>query len=238
MNNDRDELPRNDDAKTQMVWMLSFADLLSLLLAFFVMLYAMTQSNTPALKEAAQSLQQRLNPAHAQRFFTLSPEDAVPQEPSTRALDLHYLLPIVRAKIAASPDLSRVQARPYSDRVVLTLPGDTLFAPSEAVMTDTAKAMIVALGEMLNSIDNRVEIIGHAEPGKPSDSIYATGWELSLARAAAVARELRISGYEQDVDITGFSDARYTDLDAALPEEQRRAQSRRVDIVLREQRRD
>ncbi len=60
---------------------------------------------------------------------------------------------------------------------------------------------------------------------------HTSNWELSLARAAAVANALRRSGYTEDIIAYGYADSRFSQL-PDLPADQRRALGRRVDIVV------
>ena len=55
---------------------------------------------------------------------------------------------------------------------------------------------------------------------------------MTLARAAAVANELRRTGYARQLPIYGLADTRFNDLDAQIPEKMRNELARRVDIVI------
>lgn len=229
-----EEFPPSRTPKPSMVWMLSFADLLSLLLAFFVMLYAMSQTGMGKWGEAAQSLQKRLNPGRVTASLDFSSDRSVPKEASLDALGLGYLMPVLRSKLLAVPALHDASVRRVDDRVVILLPGDALFGPSESALTASAKEALSSLADILGALDNAVEVVGHTEPGVPSDRRFETGWELSLARAAQVAKALRDAGYERPLVMSGMSASRYPELDDTLEETQRHALSRRVDLVLSE----
>jgi len=83
----------------------------------------------------------------------------------------------------------------------------------------------------LRNIGNQIEINGHTDPVPATGGEYASNWELSVARAAAVANALRRSGYAEDIIALGFADSRFSQL-PDLPTDQRNALGRRVDIVV------
>ena len=87
------------------------------------------------------------------------------------------------------------------------------------------------LGGVLRNIGNQIGINGHTDPVLPTGGAYASNWELSMARAAAVANALRRSGYAEDIIAFGFADSRFSQL-PDLPTDQRHALGRRVDIVV------
>jgi chemotaxis protein MotB len=78
-----------------------------------------------------------------------------------------------------------------------------------------------------------MELVGHADP-RPVEavkgSLYESNWDLSLARAVAVAAALDKVGYNQPVAVRGASSGRYEDLQGIVDEKQRLDLSRRVDI--------
>ena len=117
------------------------------------------------------------------------------------------------------------------DRLVIALPGDLLFAPARADLSEKARQAVFNLGGVLRNIGNQIGIDGHTDPVSVTGGAYTSNWELSLARAAAVADALRRSGYTEDIVVYGFADSRFSQL-PDLPVDQRRALGRRVDIVV------
>jgi chemotaxis protein MotB len=204
-------------------WMYTFADLVSLLLTFFVMLFAMSSLQDDRFREVANS-----QPSASVDM----PSVLIP-----RAVDLDYLRRIIGAKLAQLPapekinDLELVHA---NGRVTLSLPADTLFAPGSAALLPAGRRSLILLGESLSVFANRITVEGHTDPVRIETDRYPSNWELSIDRAATVARVLRQSGYTRTIATYGHGSSRFDDVDIRLPRDQRYARSRRVDVVIDE----
>ena len=86
-------------------------------------------------------------------------------------------------------------------------------------------------GGVLRNIGNQIGINGHTDPSPPKGQGYDSNWELSIARAAAVANALRRSGYADDIVAFGYASSRFEEL-PEIAEAERLALARRVDIVI------
>jgi chemotaxis protein MotB len=83
----------------------------------------------------------------------------------------------------------------------------------------------------LRNIANEAEVIGHTDP-TPVETAYASNWDLSLARAAAVADALKRDGYPREIPAFGVADSHFSELPDSLPWLHRLELARRVDLVL------
>ncbi len=133
--------------------------------------------------------------------------------------------------VAEDEVLARSRIMRLGDRLVIALPGDLLFAPGRADLSEKAREAVFNLGGVLRNIGNQIGINGHTDPVLVTGGAYTSNWELSMARAAAVANALRRSGYAEDIIAFGFADSRFSQL-PDLPTDQRYALGRRVDIVV------
>lgn len=213
--------PRRD---TSGVWYLTFADVVSLLLTFFVMLYAMSSVKTDEWRELSDALSRQSQTSDSEA----SPPTARHNIASVfrkRAINLEYLQAVFDERLADDPAIATARTHLGSDRLVVSLPGEVLFAPSGAALDDAATQALFAVGGLLVNITNPVAVLGHAEPGAVPSEAFTSAWELSLARAAAVANVLRRAGYTRDVIIQGAGEGRLRDASD-------RDAANRVDIVI------
>lgn len=221
-----DEFHKQEEPKRRILWMLSFADLLSLMLTFFVMLYGMSLTEYAQWSETIKSIQERLGKQNRPPEFSLSAETATtPVLEAPR--DLSYLVPLLRNKFAGIESLRSLQVRKYDDRLVITLPADLLFEPTTAGVTEKAKYSLLELAEVLNTLSNTVEMTGHDEPG-------ARSFEISLKRAIHMASVLKELGYGREISVFGMGDSRYADFPPGMTDAQRREAARRVNLIIRE----
>lgn len=215
-------------------WILSFADLLSLLLCFMVMTFAMSNialdQRTPAEAGTADSLAQTIDwpgnefPSTAAR---LSADTTMP----VPALDLDYVAAVLDTTLRAHWLLRETRVERADDRLVLTMPADLLFAPGETEVADEALPPLEALARALDNLSNPVGILGHAGREPLPDGGEPSYWDLSLARALALADTLARSGLKRPIACYGLADT-YLD---GLPDDlgiQRQPMARRVDLVV------
>lgn len=228
---DQDPFAQAAPAQAQS-WMLTFADLLSLVLCFFILQFSMNAVQVEAWRAVVDSLSDRLNPAAAKLRTT--PSDGH-QDSMTRQLeagDIDYLATLFASKIARDPLLSGGRVRLLEDRVAISIPADLLFVAGSARIGDPA--VYAALGEIataLGALDNEVSVVGYSDPSATTDG--GGHWELSLERALTIARVLRQSGYPSQVAAYAYGERRFGDLTDGLPEALASRLGRRVDIVIR-----
>jgi len=218
--------------KPNMAWMVTFTDLVSLMLTFFVLLFSMSSIKVDEWETMIDSLTQTLNPSRLQSVAAATAQYNVSTTFRRRAIDLQYLASILRENMEKDDFLSRSQLLYEEDHLIVALPADLLFESGSSVMTENARSAMFSLGGLLRNIGNQVGINGHSDPIPPEDGEYASNWELSLSRAIAVANAIKRSGYDDDVIAFGYADSRYNQLPPSLQDDVRMALGRRVDVVI------
>jgi chemotaxis protein MotB len=149
-----------------------------------------------------------------------------------RALDLDYLGAVLQTTLATDRLLGDIDIRRREDSLVLEMPGDLLFAPGEARLPEEVRPALDALARVLGNFPNRIGILGHADPEPVREGgDYPSNWELSLARALAVAERLEQAGLGRPVTCYGLADTRYDAL-REMSESRRRSMARRVELVV------
>lgn len=216
-------------------WMIIFADLLALLLAFFVLMFSMSKVEIEAWKKLVEAVSDQLNPLHQWTRPLLDAERASPRLFTKRIVDLDYLARILQAKMADSEILGQGILHRLEDGLVVSLPGDLVFPRGQARLRDGGQEAMAALATALKLVGNSIELVGHTDASPPPpDSPFMSNWDLSLARALALANGLQAAGYADDIKVLGAADAAYHDLSPKLPETKRQMLSRRIDLVIRE----
>lgn len=218
-------------AISRQAWMLTFTDLVSLLLTFFVLMFSMSQLEIERWRSIAASLSASLDmpavgiaPTEPARFAiaTISPR---------RALDLDYLASVLQQNLSANPLAAGIDIGRDGERLLISVPADLAFAPGSASLAERSAPMLAAIASVLRTIANDVATEGHADPAPMTAGGFASNWELSLARAEAVAAVLRTVEGRENIVARGFADSRFADLPPGEAE-QRHALARRVDIVI------
>jgi chemotaxis protein MotB len=225
---------RLDRAQAERRWMITFSDLISLLLAFFVMLFAMSSVDPEPWKVLSNALSAKLNPGHERVADTSLTDQTVDTVPLIQAADLGYLQVVISEKLQSDPILSQARVTMLDDRIVISLKAEYLFPRGEGVLGNAAMAAIKVLGDALGHVENRVDINGHTAPAITAGGAAPLTWELSIYRAVAVADALRNTGYSREITAMGHGDAGFAALSGDLTEVERRALAQRVDVVIRD----
>lgn len=217
------------------IWLISFADLVGLMLAFFVMIFSMSNLDHERLQELGGHVDLAREAVPGATGATVLAERNAPQAEMEVGEDLGYLGALLREQVEREPLLGGTLVRRDGDRIVLSLPVELLFAPNGATPTQGGDRALFALVGMLRNLPNRIDVEGHADPHAPDPARFASNWELSLSRAQRVAARLEQSGYRLPVLARGRGDSRFDEIAATLALAVREALARRVDIIVYEE---
>ncbi len=223
-----------EGAQKAPLWLITFTDVMALMLTFFVLLYAMSTPQIDKWEAISVSLSSKFKDDGVKAYSSGS-QDAVSIDkiPTSKALDLNYLRVLV-TNLLKSKDIKNVLIFQNNNRLIISVPSDLLFKSGQAEVGLNGKKVLFALGGALNRVKNRIEIVGHSDP-RPitgTNGGYSSNWELSLARSSAVAAVLKDVGYNRHITVRGVSSARYDELSEDIPVEKRYDLSRRVDIII------
>jgi chemotaxis protein MotB len=228
VNVDHIEEPEHHNTK---MWMLTFTDLVSLLLTFFVMLFAMSNVKIDEWDKIIDSLSQTLNPAPEETIRKPTAQLNIGTMFRRRAVNLDYLASVIEENLSKDAVLRDALVVRLEDRLVVALPGDLLFEPGAALISERAQGAMHTLGAMFDNVGNAIGVTGHTDPAAPGGTAYASNWELSIARAASVANAIRRGGYEERIVALGYAATQYNRL-PTLSDADKRKLARRVDIII------
>ncbi len=185
-------------------WMVTFTDLIALLLTFFVMLFSMMKVEEQQWQGLTSSLARQLDGIEGPRVPLpryARDSEATPLAPAT---DLDYLSALIGARLAERGDAGAYRVERGANALIVRLPVRLAFAPGGVQPMASASAAVETLSTILRNLDNRVELAGY--PGRDDPAApYATAWELSLHRAQAVADLLRAAGYARPISVRGYA---------------------------------
>lgn len=225
-------LDKSEEEKVGESWLIIFADLLALLLTFFVLMFSMSSVQVSKWQAVVESLSENLNPSRAQIQEVDWHNIEAAMVPQKEALSLSYLKKIFEDKLQYDPILRRSSVTLLDDRLAITLPADLIFEKGQSSFSREARNSMRELGASLQSIQNKVTVVGHTDLEPTSGRFYPTNWELSLVRAISVAKLIEQAGYTQDIEIFGNGPSRFEEIDKNIPLDERYILARRVDIFI------
>lgn len=226
-------------------WIVTFADIMTLILVFFILLYTLSNFEDEAYREMIESVQvidgegnqvsvidfatrQGRNPEplkQVEDMLGMNPSDS-PVEQLKPAIVSEMESMIDNTDLADSVDLAF-----DGDRIVLQIDGRFLFDSGRAELKERARFIFANLGEMFRQYaDYRIAIRGHTDDRAIDTAQFPSNWELSAVRATTVLRYFINQGIDpQRMTATGYADyIPLVDNDSI----ENRARNRRVEFVL------
>lgn len=170
----------------QPLWLITFADLIGLLLVFFVLLFSMSSLEQGKLQRLAQGL----SGAASSDADALNRQLPDPQVQEGR--DPGYLTSLIRAKFENDPVLQKLSVTGFGDRAIITLTVADLTAAIGPKAVAGKQNILYALAGALRMLPNQIVVEGRLAPLATAGD--RTGWEKSLRATMAVAQALRDGG--------------------------------------------
>jgi len=228
-------------------WLVSYADLVTLLLAFFTTLYAASTVDADRLEPLSTSLRQAFDPPspHPGYGETRRPATGVdvavhgrptlvpPVEILTGQSAMDALRRALDAALADAIAASRVEVTQDVRGLVVSMPDEAAFPSGGTDVAPMALEVVDRVAGTVRGLANAIRIEGHTDDLPIRTTRYASNWELSTARAAAVVAYLiQTAGLEP----TRLSAAGYGEFHPRVPNTsaENRARNRRIEIVVQE----
>lgn len=227
--------PKAEDDGAEERFLASFADLMSLLVVFFVLLYSMSEIKREVFQALIETFTATFNPERPLIRQENSADERVEFVPYEVGEDLQYLFGVIGDHVKNDPQLDGVRINLLDDRIVLSLPGEGMFANKDGVsLTRKAREIFSNLGNFLKNIDNRLDIEVHNSDDVRIRGDFGNLWEYTTARARNISAYLESREYADNTAAYGMSSSRYIDLTLDLPEQRRLELQNRVDLIIRE----
>ncbi|MBS1809334.1 MAG: OmpA family protein [Acidobacteria bacterium] len=203
-------------------WLISYADLVTLLFTLFVVLYAAADHERASKVAAAVSDVVSTRQALGRQ---LSPEVA-PNDNGILAART-----AMEKAFAANPVLrARARILGGQEGFVVSMAEAGFFAPGEANVRDDARPLIETMADVLKDSDAQLRVEGHTDSTPIATARYPSNWELSSARASFVLAQFIARGVPASrLSLAGYAGERpIADNNTA----EGRALNRRVDLVI------
>ncbi len=234
-------------------WLVSYADFITLLFAFFVVLFASGQADKKKQKDLARAMQTAFTqmgifeasskrPALSDAAGTASaaarpsplgtpmPTEAIEAEAKAELEKERQLRERLIAKaISVGMKPGSVVLRTTAEGLVISLREYGFFASGSSQVRDEAMPMLVEVAKDLPQGSVRVE--GHTDDVPIHTQQFPSNWELSSARAGAIARILLAYGKVPPTQMAAQGLAEFHPVSSNATEAGR-TQNRRVDVVI------
>ncbi|MGN8103717.1 flagellar motor protein MotD [Pseudomonas sp. NFPP02] len=227
-------------------WLVSYADFITLLFAFFVVMYSISSINEGKYKIISQALVGVFNdaeralkpiPIGEERPKTVTPAKPLVNNSDETAAGIQGtsdpLKSIADDISAAFGDLissNQMTVRGNELWVEIELNSSLLFASADALPSDQAFTIIDKVAAILKPFENPIHVEGFTDNFPISTAQYPTNWELSSARASSIVRMLAMQGVNpQRLASVGYGEFQPVANNATV---EGRARNRRVVLVV------
>jgi len=230
-----DDLDLDDEAQAGdgAAWMATFADMMTLLLCFFILLLSFATMDVQKFRDAMGSIQEALGVQfeHDGAFEAIasSPLQQDTEEGNGAIGEDRALLDELTAAIAEEGLDDQIGAEIDGRGVVVRIDGQVLYPLGNAELKPEANPILTRIAALVRGTSHRVMIEGHTDDIPIRTARYPSNWELSTARAIAAMRFM----VNENVPAERVGVAGYADLRPLEPNESeaQRAANRRVEFV-------
>ncbi|HYM10473.1 MAG TPA: flagellar motor protein MotB [Bryobacterales bacterium] len=225
-------------------WLVSYADFITLLFAFFVVMFASSQVDKKKMAAMAAVFDSHANKGAeptrkgGKAGAPQAPAASLAPAPNARSLVLGLTmaeLQPAQGKLTSElmPEIlaGKIEISLQTRGLVLSLKESAFFAPGDDRVSDAARPILVKVADALRTVPGEIRLEGHTDNTPIRSRKFPSNWQLSTARSVAVlnlltkdlqlpADRFAVAGYGQ-----------YEPLDSNDTEAGRR-KNRRVDLVI------
>lgn len=240
-------------------WLLTYADMITLLVAFFIMLYAMSIVNQTKFQQLALSVRSGFGSSMTQGAPTifskgggLSGSPSITDSGQAKSSEsIPNSLPVSPHDLAAHQDSQRLDkaydimhtyiqknhldtvmhvVRCERGVVVTVMTDKMLFARGEADLRPEELDLLTKIAAVADTVPNQVRVEGHTDNLPIHTLRFPSNWELSTTRATTVLRYFEAHDVASNrLEAAGYADQHPV---ASNDSEDNRGRNRRVDVVI------
>lgn len=216
-------------------WLLTYSDLITLLMIFFILLYAMSSTDTRKFENLTGALQQAFNNGTYQ-LVTIGGSPGNPHTLSGTTPSPKVLLKRIQQQIA---QMVRMVGIPQSvitvgdshEGVVISFGGSVLFYPGDVQLKPQAHPLLNRMAVILRTLPNNIRVVGNTDDQGATPAATDSNWTLSALRAVSVVEYLAGPGRVPAQRLQAAAFGQYHPV-ASNSTPQGRARNRHADIVV------
>ena len=220
-------------------WMLSYLDFMTLLMVFFLMMFAISNVDPKKSQALANSLRVGFNSGNGENVIAVSDSSNAPptivDEDTLAALAEAEKLEDIKKKVDELVDNSELKgsvSTTIQERGLLISFNDSVFFNSgEATIKIDWQSKLKSISKVLNGIDNYIRVEGHTDNVAINTDSFHSNWQLSSVRAANVVEFLISQGSVSPGRLSSVGYGEYRPIKSNDTEEGK-SSNRRVDIVI------
>ena len=226
---------KNDEENTDR-WLVSYADFMTLLLAFFVVMYSISSVNLGKYRVLSDSMTTAFTPIPAKPIKLSSQLGiSVQRAPISIGIEgqvglkaMKETAVVIEDKLKDWVNKGQIAVRGNEKWLEVEINSSILFASGRTQLSDEATLILSGLAEIFKATENPLYVSGYTDNVPINTLQYPSNWELSAARSASVVRLMASRGIDPArLGAIGFAEYRPV---ADNDNEENRQKNRRVII--------
>ncbi len=211
---------RKKQATGAPAWMVTFADLMSLMLTFFVLLLSMSTTDVVKYKQALMSIREAFSdpmngyltgsgkiigdkgvieiptpevvPQPEQIKQEIKEEPKIePSQPSQKVIDAtEHLYQTLKGEMEKEINEKSIELNKYEDKIVIRFEEVISFDVARAKLRENFLPILDRVSQTLSDIDGSILVVGHTDDVPITTTRFRSNWDLSSARAASVVQRM------------------------------------------------
>lgn len=227
-------------------WMVTFADMMTLLLTFFVLILSFSTTDVERYKNVAEALQTSFglqdmnplsiipadNPPESENIIEpLKPHVSTDAEDSEEDSQLESIGNRLETNFTDEIEKGVIIVERDEDHIIIRFPDDSAFTSGSDYLEPAVIPVLQKVGQMVSEYEMFTIVGGHTDDQPINTERFRSNWDLSAARAVSVAHELTwLTDLEEEfLYVVGNADARPLVPNDSLAN---RIKNRRVEILL------
>jgi len=234
-------------------WLVSYADFITLLFAFFVVMFASTQADKNKTKAVSESVREALEHGqfsaaistvlgrgrHENARMPLNPDRVkesenlppIPPPPSNHPADLKKSLQTLQTGLDFELQSGKVQLKLEGRGLVISMREAAFFKSGDDAVDPASYPIIAKIAAVVQDLPQPLRLEGYTDSIPIHNSRFRNNWELSAARAIAMLELLdqRFQIPSERMAVAGYAANAPADTNETV---EGRAHNRRVDLVV------
>ena len=237
-------------------WLVSYADFITLLFAFFVVMFASTQTDRSKARAVSDSVRDALehgqfsntlstvlgrgkhenskppvNPERVRQSENQAEQKALPPPPSAPPADLAKSLTTLEHGLGGELKAGKIGLKLEGRGLVISLREATFFASGDDTVAPGSDAILAKIAAEIQKFNNPIRLEGHTDSRPIHNSRFRSNWELSVARSIAMLEllEQKFGIATERLSVAGYAENAPVESNET---EDGRARNRRVDLVV------
>jgi chemotaxis protein MotB len=218
-------------------WVISYADFVTLLFAFFVVMFATANADKGKARAVAEAVKAALDPKanpHAKEIIKellAKDKKITPETAKQTVAELTPSLNLLQQKLKDEIQRGEVELHLEPRGLTVSFKQAALFDSGDATIKDSAYSALAKVADAILKLPNQIRLEGHTDNVPIHNDHFRNNWELSSARSIAVLLFLsdRFEVPVKRLAVSGYADVAPV---ASNETEDGRARNRRVDVII------